>query len=176
MLRLRSFRAKTVGKWLRLTVIETRNHSLQSALNKSRQSSDPSKGWRETEASVFPRNLLRTQNVIIVPVAGGIKMKGQDARYIPPRRERDGTRRRWRDRCVRWFALAAVILGVALIALTLIYWRAEAEYSDQQRACITQRYGQFDARKLTQCVDVCKACMKGNTVTCNTSCKLKGAS
>jgi hypothetical protein len=103
-------------------------------------------------------------------------MKGQDARYIPPRRERDEPRRRWRDRYVRWFALAAVIMGVALIALMLIYWRAEAEYSDQQRACIAQRYGQFDARKLTQCVDVCKACMKGNTVTCNTSCKLKGAS
>jgi hypothetical protein len=52
----------------------------------------------------------------------------------------------------------------------------EAEYSDQQRACIAQRYQEFDARKLNQCVDVCKSCMNGNNVTCNTSCKLKGAS
>jgi hypothetical protein len=74
-------------------------------------------------------------------------MKSQDARYIPPRRERDEARRRWRDRYVRRLALAAVILDVALVALTLIYWRAEAEYSDQQQA------------------------MKGNTVTCNTSFK-----
>jgi hypothetical protein len=52
------------------------------------------------------------------------------------------------------------MLGMALIAFTLIYWRAEAEYSDQQRACIAQRYPNFDARKLSQCVDVCKACMQ----------------
>jgi len=52
----------------------------------------------------------------------------------------------------------------------------EAEYSDQQRVCIAQRFGNFDASKLNQCVDACKACMNGNTVTCSTSCKLKGAS
>jgi hypothetical protein len=109
----------------------------------------------------------------------GIKMAGhQDARYIPPRRERDRSRRRWRDRfAVRRLALAAVIMvAVALVAFILIYRRAEPRYSDDQRACIAQRYSQFDARKLSQCVDVCKACMNGNTVTCNTSCKIKGAS
>ncbi len=42
--------------------------------------------------------------------------------------------------------------------------------------CIAQRYKDYDARQLSQCVDVCKACMNGNTATCNTSCKLKGAS
>jgi hypothetical protein len=52
----------------------------------------------------------------------------------------------------------------------------ETEYSDQQRACIAQRYKEFDPRKLSQCVDVCKTCMNGNNVTCNTSCKLRGAS
>src|ERR1700726_4802574 len=52
----------------------------------------------------------------------------------------------------------------------------DVEYSDQQRACIAQPYTDFDAKKLSQCVDVCKACMNGNTVTCNTSCRLKGAS
>jgi hypothetical protein len=52
----------------------------------------------------------------------------------------------------------------------------EAEYSDQQRACIAQRYKEFDARNFSQCVDVCEACMTGTTVTCTTSCKLKGAS
>jgi type IV pilus biogenesis protein CpaD/CtpE len=62
------------------------------------------------------------------------------------------------------------------IAASLAACSQEPEYSDQQRACIAQHYKEFDARKLNQCVDVCKACMNGNNVTCNTSCKLRGAS
>ena len=61
-------------------------------------------------------------------------------------------------------------------AIGLASCSQEVEYTDQQRACITQRYKDYDARQLSQCVNVCKACMNGNTVTCNTSCKLKGAS
>ena len=109
----------------------------------------------------------------------GIKMAGhQDARYIPPRRERDRSRRRWRDSvAVRWLApVAVIVVAVALVAFMIVHWRGEAGYSDEQRACIAQRYSQFDARKLSQCVDVCRACMNGNMVTCNTSCKMKGAS
>jgi hypothetical protein len=103
----------------------------------------------------------------------------QDARYIPPRRKGDSSRRRWRDSfAVRWLApaVAVIIVAVAPVAFTLIYWRGQTEYSDEQRACIAQRYSPFDAKKLSQCVDVCKACMKGDTATCNTSCWLKGAS
>jgi hypothetical protein len=61
-------------------------------------------------------------------------------------------------------------------AFSLAACSQEIEYSDQQRACIAQLYKQFDARNFSQCVDVCKACMTGTTVTCTTSCKLKGAS
>jgi hypothetical protein len=71
--------------------------------------------------------------------------------------------------------LRSLIVLVA-IAVGLASCSQEVEYTDQQRACISQRYKEFDARKLSQCVDVCKACMNGNNVTCNTSCKLKGAS
>jgi hypothetical protein len=99
----------------------------------------------------------------------------QDARYIPPRRKGSSSRRRWL--AIRWLAPAAfLIVAVAVLAFTLIYWRGQAEYSDRQRACIAQRYKELDARNLSQCVDVCKACMTGTTVTCTTSCKLKGAS
>jgi hypothetical protein len=63
-----------------------------------------------------------------------------------------------------------------VMAVGLASCSKEAEYSDQQRACIAKRYQDFDAKKLNQCVDVCKACMNGNNVTCNTSCKLNGAS
>jgi hypothetical protein len=52
----------------------------------------------------------------------------------------------------------------------------ETTYTEQERICIAQRYSDYDAKRLSQCVDVCKACMNGNTVTCNTSCRLKGAS
>jgi hypothetical protein len=43
------------------------------------------------------------------------------------------------------------------------------------RAAMAQRHKNYDAKQLGQCVDVCKACMNGNNVTCNTSCKLKSA-
>lgn len=71
--------------------------------------------------------------------------------------------------------LRSLILLV-VVAASLAACSQEAEYTDQQRACIAGRYADFDARNLSQCVDVCKACMNGNNVTCNTSCKLKGAS
>ena len=65
--------------------------------------------------------------------------------------------------------LIAVAIGLACCS-------KEDGYTDQQRTCIAQRHGDYDARQLSQCVDVCIACMNGTAVTCNTSCKLKGAS
>jgi hypothetical protein len=52
----------------------------------------------------------------------------------------------------------------------------ELEYTDQQRACIARRYTSYDRKRIDQCVEICKACMNGNTITCNTSCRLRGAS
>lgn len=103
-------------------------------------------------------------------------MKGQQGGRLPPPRKRDRVRRSWRDHHVGWLFLAAVVTVIAAtIALGLTYWHAETEYSDQQQACIAQRFKRFDPAKLGQCVDACKACMSGNTATCTTSCKLKGA-
>jgi hypothetical protein len=68
--------------------------------------------------------------------------------------------------------LAGLLMAAAI---GLASCSQEVEYTDQQRACIAQRYNSYDAKKLSQCVDVCKVCMNGNTVTCNTSCKLRGA-
>ena len=33
----------------------------------------------------------------------------------------------------------------------------------------------YNPRDMKQCVDACKACDRGTTVTCSTSCTLKGA-
>ncbi len=58
-----------------------------------------------------------------------------------------------------------IVLVIAAIGLTSC--SQEVTYTDQ-------RYNVYDARKLSQCVDVCKSCMNGNNVTCNTSCILIG--
>jgi hypothetical protein len=73
---------------------------------------------------------------------------------------------------VRWRSL----VGLALLAVGLSACSQEVEYTPEQRSCILQRYSSYDPKKLNQCVDVCRLCMKGNTVTCNTSCRLRGAS
>ena len=72
-----------------------------------------------------------------------------------------------RLRCL--FSLIALAAGLAACS-------REVDYTPEQRSCIAQRYAAYDARQINQCVDVCKVCMKGNTVTCNTSCRLRGAS
>jgi hypothetical protein len=65
---------------------------------------------------------------------------------------------------------------ILLVTIGLAACSQEVVYTDEQRVCIAQRQKDFDARNLGQCVDVCKVCMRGSNVTCNTSCKLKGAS
>jgi len=52
----------------------------------------------------------------------------------------------------------------------------QAGYTEKERACIAQHYNDYDAKRLSQCVDVCKACLNGTVATCNMSCRLKGAS
>ncbi len=76
------------------------------------------------------------------------------------------------ERAVRLRRLVCLIA----VAVGLSACSQEVDYTPEQRTCIAQRYASYDARQLSQCVDVCRACMKGNTVTCNTSCRLRGAS
>lgn len=67
------------------------------------------------------------------------------------------------------FCLSALAVGLAACS-------QEVEYTPEQRACIAEHYSAYDAKQIKQCVDVCRLCMKGNMVTCNTSCRLRGAS
>lgn len=68
------------------------------------------------------------------------------------------------------------LLSLTLLAAGLAACSQEIETTPEQRACIAQRYASYDAKRINQCVDVCRTCMKGNVVTCNTSCRLRGAS
>ena len=63
---------------------------------------------------------------------------------------------------------------VASIALFTAACSKDDGFSDQQRLCIAQKFPTYDAKNMEQCLSVCKACLGGNTVTCSTSCKLKG--
>jgi hypothetical protein len=62
-----------------------------------------------------------------------------------------------------------------LAAVLLAGCSKDPEYTDEQRICIARLYRDFDAQQMSQCVNVCKACMGGTTTTCTTSCTLKGA-
>ena len=72
--------------------------------------------------------------------------------------------------------LAARSAVLVLLAAGLSACSQEIDYTPEQRSCIAQHYSAYDAKQINQCVDVCRICMKGNVVTCNTSCRLRGAS
>ena len=65
---------------------------------------------------------------------------------------------------------------LVLLAAGLSACSQEIDYTPEQRSCIAQHYSAYDAKQINQCVNVCRVCMKGNVVTCNTSCRLRGAS
>jgi hypothetical protein len=71
----------------------------------------------------------------------------------------------------------AVALSVLTALAIGLAWcsQEQAGYTEKERVCIAQHYKDYDAKRLSQCVDVCKACLSGTVATCNTSCKLKGA-
>jgi hypothetical protein len=71
------------------------------------------------------------------------------------------------------FRICSYVVATAIAAASC---SRETNFTEAQRACIAQRYSKYDATNLNQCVNVCQACMSGTTTTCNTSCKLKGAS
>jgi hypothetical protein len=73
---------------------------------------------------------------------------------------------------VRWRSLVCLLA----LAAGLSACSQDVETTPEQRACIAQHYPTYDPKSLNQCVDVCRICMKGNMVTCNTSCRLRGAS
>jgi hypothetical protein len=77
---------------------------------------------------------------------------------------------------VRLRHLACSVFFLPALGLGLAACSQEVDTTPEQRTCIVSRHPSYDAKNLNQCVDACRACMKGNTVTCNTSCRLRGAS
>lgn len=71
-----------------------------------------------------------------------------------------------RNMMIVWL-LAVVVLGAC---------SKDDDLTDAQKVCAVGLYPQYNPKRSEECVNVCKTCKGGNTVTCTTSCKLRGAS
>jgi hypothetical protein len=67
-------------------------------------------------------------------------------------------------------AAFALILGLAAASCS-----PDPEVTDSTNKCATNLHPSYNPKARDQCVDVCIKCSNGNTVTCSTSCMLKGA-
>jgi hypothetical protein len=67
---------------------------------------------------------------------------------------------------------AAALLAIAFMMASC--W-PERETTGTVSACATELFHPYNAKAFDQCVEVCKKCDRGTTVTCTTSCTLKGA-
>jgi hypothetical protein len=68
-------------------------------------------------------------------------------------------------------ALVVIILGLMTAA-------CEPEHQDitgSTEACPARLHTAYNPKDLNQCVNACKSCDRGTTVTCTTSCTLRGA-
>jgi hypothetical protein len=61
------------------------------------------------------------------------------------------------------------------IALAAASCSPQGETMGSTNKCATDLYPSFNQKVLDQCVGACIKCDHGNTVTCSTSCTLKGA-
>ena len=67
----------------------------------------------------------------------------------------------------------------AAVLVLLIFAAQSCSQSDEVTGSIDQCaaaiYPAYNPKAMDQCVEVCKKCQHGVTVTCTTSCTLKGA-
>ncbi|WP_027550764.1 hypothetical protein [Bradyrhizobium sp. Cp5.3] len=66
------------------------------------------------------------------------------------------------------------VLAVILLALMTAACEPEQDITGSTAACPVRNYS-YNSRDMNQCVNACKTCDHGTTVTCTTSCTLKGA-
>ena len=72
---------------------------------------------------------------------------------------------------MRWIQVPLVLMVVVGLAAC----EPEDETTNSIRQCTASLTGTPAPRNLDQCVATCKVCERGNTLTCTTACKLKGA-
>jgi len=67
------------------------------------------------------------------------------------------------------------VLVLLVLAFTFAACNQEQDITGSTAVCPMRSYTSYNPRDMNQCVAACKACDHGNTVTCTTSCTLKGA-
>lgn len=67
------------------------------------------------------------------------------------------------------------LLAVIIFALMTAACNQEQDITGSTPVCAMRNYSSYNPRDMNQCVAACKACDHGTTVTCTTSCTLKGA-
>ena len=67
------------------------------------------------------------------------------------------------------------LVAVIIIALMTAACEQEQDITGSTSAACPLRNSSYNPRDMNQCVNACKACDRGTTVTCSTSCTLKGA-
>jgi hypothetical protein len=63
----------------------------------------------------------------------------------------------------------------ALLAVTCAACNNEDDVTGTTSRCASELFSSYNPKVMEQCVAVCKRCERGTTVTCTTSCNLKGA-
>ena len=66
------------------------------------------------------------------------------------------------------------LVAVIIIALMTAACDQEQDITGSTPVC-PLRNCSYNPRDMNQCVNACKSCDRGTTVTCTTSCSLKGA-
>lgn len=66
-------------------------------------------------------------------------------------------------------------LAIVVLAFMTAACNQEQDVTGSTPVCAMRTYTSFNPRDINQCVAACKSCDHGNTVTCTTSCTLKGA-
>ena len=75
----------------------------------------------------------------------------------------------------RFAALRWRRAAFALVALACAACNGDEDVTRSVSTCANEMFAAYNARVMEQCVAVCRRCERGTTVTCSTSCTLKGA-
>ncbi len=67
------------------------------------------------------------------------------------------------------------LLAVIIFALMTAACNQDQDVTGSTPVCQLRNFSSYNPRDMNQCVNACKSCDHGNTVTCTTSCTLKGA-
>lgn len=67
------------------------------------------------------------------------------------------------------------VVVIFVLGLMVAGCEPEQDITGASPICPMRNYSSYNPKDINQCVSACKTCDRGNTVTCTTSCTLRGA-